>query len=111
MSEPSSPVLEVSDLELVYRVRGIDRPVLRGLSFSIEQGGTLEVLGPGADDRPTTTGGTWSLDGDHLELRPEGSSPLHYVIDDLGSDCLVVDLADSNSEEPEEREPKDGNDG
>ena len=37
--------LEVSDLELVYRVRGIDRPVLRGLSFSIERGQSYGLVG------------------------------------------------------------------
>ena len=37
--------LEVSDLELVYRVRGIDRPVLRGVSFSIERGRSYGLVG------------------------------------------------------------------
>ena len=38
-------VLEVEDLELVYRVRGIDRPVLRGISFAIERGGSYGLVG------------------------------------------------------------------
>ena len=37
--------LDVSDLELVYRVRGIDRPVLRGVSFSIERGQSYGLVG------------------------------------------------------------------
>jgi len=37
--------LDVSDLELVYRVRGIDRPVLRGVSFSIERGRSYGLVG------------------------------------------------------------------
>ncbi len=37
--------LEVSGLELVYRVRGIDRPVLRGVSFSIERGHSYGLVG------------------------------------------------------------------
>jgi peptide/nickel transport system ATP-binding protein len=43
----SSPAraLDVSDLELVYRVRGIDRPVLRGVSFSIERGQSYGLVG------------------------------------------------------------------
>lgn len=91
---------EDEEQHLVFRRSDYDFPPARGRrSFSIEKGGTLEVLGPGADDRLTTTGGTWSLDGDQLELRPEGSSPLRYTIDDLGSDCLVVDLAVHNAEE------------
>jgi peptide/nickel transport system ATP-binding protein len=37
--------LDVSDLELVYRVRGIDRRVLRGVSFSIERGQSYGLVG------------------------------------------------------------------
>jgi peptide/nickel transport system ATP-binding protein len=37
--------LEVSDLEMVYRVRGIDRPVLRGLSFTVERGRSYGLVG------------------------------------------------------------------
>jgi peptide/nickel transport system ATP-binding protein len=39
------PALEVADLELVYRVRGIDRRVLRGVSFSIERGRSYGLVG------------------------------------------------------------------
>ena len=35
MIEPTTPALEVVDLELAYRVRGVDRRVLRGVSFTI----------------------------------------------------------------------------
>ena len=47
MSEttPSVAALEVSDLELCYRVRGIDRPVLRGVSFSVERGHSYGLVG------------------------------------------------------------------
>ncbi len=37
--------LDVSDLQLLYRVRGIDRPVLRGVSFSIERGKSFGLVG------------------------------------------------------------------
>jgi peptide/nickel transport system ATP-binding protein len=40
-----APALEVADLELVYTVRGIDRPVLRGVSFSIERGRSYGLVG------------------------------------------------------------------
>ena len=43
--ETSTMALEVEDLELVYRVRGIDRPVLRGVSFSIEPGRSYGLVG------------------------------------------------------------------
>ncbi len=31
----TAPALTIEDLEVAYRVRGIDRPVLRGVSFQI----------------------------------------------------------------------------
>ena len=40
-----TPVLDVSDLELVYKVRGVDRPVLRGVSFKIEKGQSYGLVG------------------------------------------------------------------
>jgi peptide/nickel transport system ATP-binding protein len=42
---PGGPVLDVSDLELVYKVRGVDRPVLRGVSFTIEKGQSYGLVG------------------------------------------------------------------
>ena len=38
-------VLDVTDLELAYRVRGVDRPVLRGVSFAIEAGHSYGLVG------------------------------------------------------------------
>ncbi|HJR95359.1 MAG TPA: ABC transporter ATP-binding protein, partial [Gaiellaceae bacterium] len=43
--DTSVPALEVSDLELVYRVRGIDRPVLRGISLEIGRGLSYGLVG------------------------------------------------------------------
>ena len=45
MSEVAPAALEVADLELVYRVRGLDRTVLRGVSFSIERGRSYGLVG------------------------------------------------------------------
>ena len=45
MSPAAEHALEISDLELVYRVRGIDRPVLRGVSFAIERGRSYGLVG------------------------------------------------------------------
>ena len=45
MIEPTTPALEVVDLELAYRVRGVDRRVLRGVSFSIERGRSYGLVG------------------------------------------------------------------
>ncbi len=37
--------LELRDLDVVYRVRGIDRPVLRGVSFEIARGESYGLVG------------------------------------------------------------------
>jgi peptide/nickel transport system ATP-binding protein len=39
------PALELSDLEVAYRVRGIWRPVLRGVTFSVAQGEAYGLVG------------------------------------------------------------------
>jgi len=41
----AKPGLELDGVEVVYRVRGIDRRVLRGLSFSIDQGESYGLVG------------------------------------------------------------------
>jgi peptide/nickel transport system ATP-binding protein len=41
----SEPAIQLEDLEVVYRVRGIDRPVLRGLSITIGQGESYGLVG------------------------------------------------------------------
>jgi peptide/nickel transport system ATP-binding protein len=45
MSSDVGPALEVADLELAYRVRGVDRPVLRGVSLTIERGRSYGLVG------------------------------------------------------------------
>jgi len=45
MSAEATKTLEVSDLELSYRVRGVDRPVLRGISFEIGRGRSYGLVG------------------------------------------------------------------
>jgi peptide/nickel transport system ATP-binding protein len=39
------PALEVVDLDVAYRVRGKDRPVLRGVSFAIARGESFGLVG------------------------------------------------------------------
>ena len=41
----SDTALELRDLDVVYRVRGIDRPVLRGVSFEITRGQSYGLVG------------------------------------------------------------------
>jgi peptide/nickel transport system ATP-binding protein len=45
VSAETTRALDVSDLELSYRVRGVDRQVLRGVSFSIERGRAYGLVG------------------------------------------------------------------
>ena len=41
----TAPALEVRDLCVDYRVRGVWREVLRGISFTVERGGSYGLLG------------------------------------------------------------------
>ena len=41
----SAPALELIDLEVAYTVRGIDRPVLRGVTLRVDQGATYGLVG------------------------------------------------------------------
>ena len=41
----SEPAVQIEDLEVVYRVRGIDRPVLRGLTLTIAKGESYGLVG------------------------------------------------------------------
>jgi peptide/nickel transport system ATP-binding protein len=41
----TEPAVEIQDLEVVYRVRGIDRPVLRGLTLTIGKGESYGLVG------------------------------------------------------------------
>ena len=93
MSESGpTTALEVSDLELVYRVRGIDRPVLRGVSFSIERAQSYGLVGESGCGKSTAalgivrylprngriSGGRISVAGrDVLALGPRELRELH----------------------------------
>lgn len=45
VSPLTGPALEIQDLEVVYRVRGVDRPVLRGLTLTIGKGEAYGLVG------------------------------------------------------------------
>ena len=49
-----APALRVEDLELAYRVRGVDRPVLRGVSFSVAPGESYGLVGESGCGKSTT---------------------------------------------------------
>jgi peptide/nickel transport system ATP-binding protein len=50
----SAPTLELTDLEVVYRVRGLDRQVLRGVSLTIGRGETYGLVGESGSGKSTT---------------------------------------------------------
>jgi peptide/nickel transport system ATP-binding protein len=58
MSSPSAPAttaaLAIEDLEVVYTVRGVDRAVLRGVSFSIAPGEAYGLVGESGCGKSTT---------------------------------------------------------
>ena len=88
--DASTSALDVSELELVYRVRGVDRPVLRGVSFTIGRGLSYGLVGESGCGKSTAalgivrylprngrvTGGSISVAGrDVLALgRPRASA-------------------------------------
>jgi peptide/nickel transport system ATP-binding protein len=91
-ADASAPALEVSDLDLVYRVRGIDRPVLRGVSLSMARGRSYGLVGESGCGKSTAalgivrylprngrvTGGTISVAGqDVLALGRRGLREYH----------------------------------
>jgi peptide/nickel transport system ATP-binding protein len=92
MSAEAPRALEVSDLELVYRVRGVDRPVLRGVSFAIERGRSYGLVGESGCGKSTAalgivrylprngriSGGTVSVAGQNvLSLGTRGLREYH----------------------------------
>jgi hypothetical protein len=77
---------------MVFRPAGFAFPPSRGRSsFELRPGGVLIEGGPGPDDRPTETTGTWEVEGDdRLILRPGGQGTRTLVIASLEPDRLVV---------------------
>ena len=54
VTSPKAPALELTDLQVVYRVRGIDRPVLRSVSLTIGRGQTYGLVGESGSGKSTT---------------------------------------------------------
>src|SRR5256714_13496450 len=85
----SDAALRVEDLSLSYGVRGIPRPVLRGVSFHIMPGESYGLVGESGCGKSTTayaalryvsrnaviTGGRILIDGADLTSMDEGRLP------------------------------------
>ncbi len=54
MSDAAAPTLELKDLDVVYRVRGRDRQILRGVSLTIGPGETYGLVGESGCGKSTT---------------------------------------------------------
>jgi peptide/nickel transport system ATP-binding protein len=50
----AAPTLQITDLQIVYRVRGKDRPVVRGISLTIGRGQTYGLVGESGCGKSTT---------------------------------------------------------
>ncbi len=75
----------------VYRPSERDFPPARGRdSFDLSPDGALIRSAPGPDDRTQRTAGSWTIDGDRLDLYPAASPAHHLSVVDLGPDILTV---------------------
>jgi peptide/nickel transport system ATP-binding protein len=86
MTEPAAAAIELEDLEVVYRVRGVDRRVLRGVSLTIGRGESYGLVGESGCGKTTAafaimrylppngrvTGGAIRVNGEDL-LRMSGT--------------------------------------
>jgi peptide/nickel transport system ATP-binding protein len=77
---PTAPAIELADLEVVYRVRDIDRRVLRGVTLTIGQGESYGLVGESGCGKTTAafaivrylpqngrvTGGTIRVNGEDM---------------------------------------------
>jgi peptide/nickel transport system ATP-binding protein len=54
MTDLAPPALAIEDLDVVYRVRGVDRSVLRGVSFSVRRGESYGLVGESGCGKSTT---------------------------------------------------------
>jgi hypothetical protein len=74
-----------------FRPRERDFPPSRGrLSFELKSDGQLGVTGPGPDDRPRETTGTWSLDAQRLSFYLAGRAEQVFEVLNLEPERLVL---------------------
>ena len=75
----------------VYRPAKYPFPPSRGRKgFHLQPDGTLTARKPGPTDQTVTSAGTWKLEGEQLELSPQGSGAQTLCIESVEPDRLVV---------------------
>src|SRR5882724_5737814 len=80
----------------VYRPAKYPFPPSRGRKgFHLQPGGTLTARAPGPTDQTVTSGGTWKLAGQELELSPQGGGTQILKIEALEPERLVVQKTSS----------------
>jgi peptide/nickel transport system ATP-binding protein len=82
----TAPALEFRDLEVAYRVRGVWRPVLRGVSFSIGQGESYGLVGESGCGKSTAAFSA-------LRYLPRNGRVMNGSIHVGGEDLLAMDEA------------------
>ncbi|MBC8153520.1 MAG: hypothetical protein H7Z72_11465 [Bacteroidetes bacterium] len=81
---------EDSPTERVYRPASYPFPRSRGRSgFDLKPGQALEEIGPGANDAPTATTGSWDVD-EQNNLLLHGETDTRLLIISAEADRLVV---------------------
>jgi len=81
---------EDSNDELVFRPASHPLPPARGRrSLELRPDGVYVELSPGPVDVPRESAGRWSLEGDRLQLRPDGDLPTEsWQVSAVDDDCL-----------------------
>jgi hypothetical protein len=75
---------------MVFRPSDYAFPPSRGRQgFTLLEGGTAVVGGPGPDDRAATARGTWTLEGRHLQVHAPGFSG-DFEIEEVDDTKFVV---------------------
>ena len=86
----SPAALEITDLELAYRVRGIDRRVLRGVSFTIGEGESFGLVGESGCGKSTVA---FAI----MRYLPHNGKILNGDISLAGHDLMKMNDADVRS--------------
>jgi hypothetical protein len=80
----------------VYRPAKYRFPPSRGRKgFHLQPDGTLTARKPGPTDQTVIAAGTWKLDGEQLELSPQGEATQILSIESVEPDRLVLQKVSS----------------